>query len=144
MRNSSNSSSRKNLGVRPYHRPYKVLLSACAANCTTGTILAIAWWRGEGEGNAQVRLRVYLGYPIMRQETLEDDWSVHTRVSSFSLAYRGHTARHCHKGFTWGSECEICNPRFEREIKLVRLKLNSNCQYFAVSIQLAKQRHRQS
>ena len=32
----------------------------------------------------------------------------------------------------------ICNPRFEREIKLVRLKLNSNSQYFAISNQLAK------
>ena len=37
IRNSSNPSSRKNLVVQPY----KVLLLACAANCTTGTILAI-------------------------------------------------------------------------------------------------------
>ena len=27
--------------VRPYDRPYKVLLLACVANCATGTILAI-------------------------------------------------------------------------------------------------------
>ena len=27
----------------------------------------------------------------------------------------------------------ICNPCFEHEIKLVRLKLNSNSQYFAIS-----------
>ena len=27
--------------VRPHDRPYKVLLLACTANCTTGTILAI-------------------------------------------------------------------------------------------------------
>ena len=37
IQNSSNPSSRKNLVVRPY----KVLLLACAANCITGTILAI-------------------------------------------------------------------------------------------------------
>ena len=41
IRNSSNPSSRKNLDVRPYDRPYKVLLLACAANCTTGTILPL-------------------------------------------------------------------------------------------------------
>ena len=28
----------------------------------------------------------------------------------------------------------ICNPRFEREIKLVKLQLNSNSQYFAILI----------
>ena len=28
----------------------------------------------------------------------------------------------------------ICNPRFEREIKLVRLQLNNNSQYFAILI----------
>ena len=38
----------------------------------------------------------------------------------------------------------ICNPRFEREIKLVRLQLNSNYQYFAISNQLAKQKYPQS
>ena len=38
----------------------------------------------------------------------------------------------------------ICNPRFEREIKLVRLQLNSNSQYFAISNQLAKQQYQQS
>ena len=38
----------------------------------------------------------------------------------------------------------ICNPRFEREIKLVRLKLNSDSQYFAISNQLAKQQYQQS
>ena len=32
IRNSSNPSSLKNLDVRPYDRPYKVLLLACAAN----------------------------------------------------------------------------------------------------------------
>ena len=36
----------------------------------------------------------------------------------------------------------ICNPRFERKIKLARLKLNSNSQRFAVSNQLAKQKYR--
>ena len=39
IQNSSNPSSRKNLDVRPYDRTYKVLLSACTANSTTGTIL---------------------------------------------------------------------------------------------------------
>ena len=36
----------------------------------------------------------------------------------------------------------ICNPRFEREIKLVRLKLNSNSQYFAIFNQLANNTRR--
>ena len=38
IQNSSKPSSRKNLDVRPYDRTYKVLLSACTANSTTGTI----------------------------------------------------------------------------------------------------------
>ena len=42
IRNSSNPSSPKNLVVRPYDLPYNVQLLACVANCTTGTILAIA------------------------------------------------------------------------------------------------------
>ena len=73
----------------------------------------------------------------------------HIRVSSVSVAYCGHTVRHC-----TGASCGqvdvklrkqiICNPRFEREMKLVRLKLNSNSQYFAISKQLAKQQYRQS
>ena len=46
VQNRSNLSNRKNLDLRPYNRRpndrlYKVLLIACAANCTTGTILAI-------------------------------------------------------------------------------------------------------
>ena len=41
IQNSSNPSSRKIwLYDRTTVRPYKVLLLACAANCTTGTILA--------------------------------------------------------------------------------------------------------
>ena len=39
IQNSSNLSSRKNLDVQPYDRPYKVLLLAYLANCATGTIL---------------------------------------------------------------------------------------------------------
>ena len=38
---SSNPSSRKNLDLTKYGRPYKVLLLACAANCIADTILAI-------------------------------------------------------------------------------------------------------
>ena len=34
---SSNPSSRKNLDLRPYDRPYKVLLLTCVVNCTAGT-----------------------------------------------------------------------------------------------------------
>ena len=37
MQNSSNPSSQKNLGVRPYDRPCKVLLLTCLVNCTAGT-----------------------------------------------------------------------------------------------------------
>ena len=64
IQNVSNPSCRKKLDLTPYGRPYKVLLLACAANCNAGTILAIRLWKGEGEGNAQARLRVQLGYPI--------------------------------------------------------------------------------
>ena len=57
-------------------------------------------------------------------------------MSSYSVAYRGHTARHCTRASRGLIDVRprkqiICNPRFEREIKLVRLKLNSNSQYFA-------------
>ena len=34
---SSNPSSPKNLDLRPYDRPYKVLLLTCVVNCTAGT-----------------------------------------------------------------------------------------------------------
>ena len=44
---------KKIFDVRPYDWPYKVLLLACAANFTMGTIVAITLWKGEGEGNAQ-------------------------------------------------------------------------------------------
>ena len=38
----------------------------------------------------------------------------------------------------------ICNPRFDREIKLARMWLNNNSQYFAISKQLVRQQYRQS
>ena len=73
-------------------------------------------------------------------------WRAHTRVSSFSVAYRGHTTRHCARASRGLIDVKprkqiICNPRFEREIILVRLKLNSYSQYFAFSDQLAKQQY---
>ena len=37
---SSNPSSRKNLDLRPYDRPYKALLLTCMVNCTAGTALS--------------------------------------------------------------------------------------------------------
>ena len=45
-----------------------------------------------------------------------------------------HTVRHYTSGSrglvdVWPREQIICNTRFEREIKLVRLSLNSNSQY---------------
>ena len=43
--NSSNPSSWKTLELRPYDRPYKVLLLACGANCSVGINLAITYWR---------------------------------------------------------------------------------------------------
>ena len=76
-------------------------------------------------------------------------WRAHTRVSSFSVAYRGHTTRHCARASRGLIDVKprkqiICNPRFEREIILVRLKLKSNSQYFTFSDQLAKQQYWQS
>ena len=52
IQNSSNSSGRKNLDVRPYDCttiwPYKVLLLTCMVNCTTGTpmpwLCSVVWW----------------------------------------------------------------------------------------------------
>ena len=49
IQNSSNPSSRKNLDVRPYDRPYKVLILACAAYCTNGHYFIISPLHGHGE-----------------------------------------------------------------------------------------------
>ena len=43
-------------------------------------------------------------------------------MSSFSVACRGHTARHCTKASRGPRKQIIFNTRFERKIKLVRLK----------------------
>ena len=81
-----------------------------------------------------------------RQTTIKCAYSSVERQCS---VYCGHTVRHC-TGASRGQvdvklrKQIICNPRFEREMKLVRLKLNSNSQYFAISKQLAKQQYRQS
>ena len=75
--NRSNPSSRKNLDLRPHDRPYKVLLLANVANCIAGTISAITWWKGEGEGNAQVRFQALLGYHIsVRQVCARRHWQM--------------------------------------------------------------------
>ena len=63
-----------------------------------------------------------------------------------SVAYRGRTVRHCTRASRGQVDVKprkqiIRNPRFEREMKLVRLELNSNSQYFAISNQLAKQQY---
>ena len=57
----------------------------------------------------------------------------------FSAAYRGHMVKHYTKASRGLVDMKprkqvICNPRFEREIKLVKLQLNSNSQYFAILI----------
>ena len=75
--------------------------------------------------------------------------SAHTQVPSFSAAYRWHTVRHYTRASRELVDVKprrqiICNTRCERAIKLVRLKLNSNSQYFAIFNQLAKQQYRQS
>ena len=56
-----------------------------------------------------------------------------------SVAYRGRTVRHCTRVSRGQVDVKprkqiIRNPRFEREMKLVRLELNSNSQYFAFLI----------
>ena len=60
-------------------------------------------------------------------------------MSNFSVAYRGHKVSHCtraSRGLVDVKPCKqiICNPRFWREIELVRLRLKSNSQYFAILI----------
>ena len=59
-----------------------------------------------------------------------------------SVAYRGHTVRHC----TRASRGQVDVKPRKQIIRnpLVRLELNSNSQYFAISNQLAKQQYRQS
>ena len=52
--------------------------------------------------------------------------SIDYSILYFSVAYRGHTARHCSRASRGLVDVKlrkqiICNPRFEREIKLVRL-----------------------
>ena len=64
-----------------------------------------------------------------------------------SVAYRGHTVRHCTRASSGQVDVKprklkIRNLRFEREMKLVRLELNSNSQYFVISNQLAKQQRK--
>ena len=64
-------------------------------------------------------------------------------MSSFSVAYRGHTARRCTRASRGLVDLKprkqiISNFRFEPEIKLVRLNVNSISQYFAISSQLRK------
>ena len=57
-------------------------------------------------------------------------------MSSFSVAYCGHTARHCTRASHGLVDVKprkqiICHPRFEREIRLVRLLLNRAEGHFA-------------
>ena len=56
LQNSSNPSNWKNLDIRPYDRT-TVRPTAQGATFTTGTILAITYWKGVEEGNAQAPLR---------------------------------------------------------------------------------------
>lgn len=55
----------------------------------------------------------------MHQETPADDNdSAHILVSSFSVAYRGHTARHCMRASRGLVDLKprkqiVCSPRFE-------------------------------
>ena len=70
-------------------------------------------------------------------------------MSSFSAAYCGHTVKNDTRasrglGGVEPRKQKICNPRFERDMKLVRLKLNSNSQYFGISNQLAELQYQQS
>ena len=120
-RNSSNPWSRKKLDLRQFYRPYKVLLSVCAANCNRGTILAILKWKGEGEGNAQRNL----GTPLVcagRHRRL----TMKCALPSLSAAYRGHTVRHHTRASRGPVDVEPrkqikCNTCLEWENKLVRL-----------------------
>ena len=57
---------------------------------------------------------------------------------SFSVAYCGHTVRNSTRASRGLIDVKLreqitCNPRFKREIKLVRLKLNCYSRYFAIS-----------
>ena len=61
-----------------------------------------------------------------RQMTMKCAYSsAHTRVPSFSAAYRGYTVRHYTRASRGLVDVKLrnqidCNPRFEQEIKLVR------------------------
>ena len=61
IQNSSNPSSRKNLGVRPY----KVLLSTCVVNCTAGTptprLCSVVQWSVHWAPSRAIRVLVLAG-----------------------------------------------------------------------------------
>ena len=62
---SSNPSSRKNLDLRPYDRPYKVLLLTCVINCTAGTptprLCLVVQWSVHWAPSRTTRVLVLVG-----------------------------------------------------------------------------------
>ena len=68
----------------------------------------------------------WISHECTPKDTGRWQWSAHTRVPTFSAVYRGHTIRHytrVSRGPVDVKPCKqiVCNPRFGREIKLVRL-----------------------
>ena len=65
MQNSGNPSSRKNLDLRPYDRPYKMLLLTCVVNCTAGTptprLCSVVQWSVHWAPSRTTRVLVLAG-----------------------------------------------------------------------------------
>ena len=130
----SNPSSQKNLDLRPYD--HTTDRTRCYFWHARPNVLRAL---SEPLGNGRAREKDNIPYKCASGDIGRWQWSAHSRVSNFSVAYRGHKVSHCtraSRGLVDVKPCKqiICNPLFWREIKLVRLKLKSNSQYFAILI----------
>ena len=83
---SSNPSSRKNLDLWPFRRPYKVLLLACVVNCTAGTptprLCPVVQWSVHWAPSWTTRVLVLAG---ARRCALETDEEKKNASSAFRL-----------------------------------------------------------
>ena len=98
----------------------------------TGRCRSLSWKpakaRWKYQNGAERAEQIFLAH-AQQNAPLLGRWqgNTHTQMSSFSVACRGHTARHCTKASRGLVDMKprkqiIFNTRFERKIKLVRLK----------------------
>ena len=135
MGNRSNSCSRKTLDYRATDRTrcYFQHVQAPSQPSRNGRV--------KGKEDLQAQLRAYLGYTSLVCARRHQQIMMRCAYSSAELQCsvpraHGQALHEASRVFV------DVKPRFEREIRLVRLQLNRNSQYFAIFNQLAKQRHR--